>query len=41
MHAQFYATDDVENRIWLRLWAERRGLAGVLAPEDEPEDWAA
>ncbi|WP_225727184.1 MULTISPECIES: hypothetical protein [unclassified Nocardia] len=37
-----YDTDiDLDDRIWLRQWAERRGLTGVLAPDDEPEAWAA
>ncbi|WP_275106892.1 hypothetical protein [Nocardia terpenica] len=31
----------LEDRIWLRQWAERRGISGALAPEDETEAWAA
>ncbi|WP_269456460.1 hypothetical protein [Nocardia terpenica] len=42
-HNHFHADSDadLEDRIWLRRWAERRGISGALAPEDEPEAWAA
>ncbi|WP_280331051.1 hypothetical protein [Nocardia wallacei] len=36
----FDTDTDLEDRIWLRQWCERRGLSGLVAPEEQ-EAWAA
>ncbi|WP_019930587.1 hypothetical protein [Nocardia sp. BMG111209] len=35
-YLEHVADADLDDRIWLRQWTERRGLAGVECP-DEPE----